>query len=151
MNKRAILVFLFYLQYQSFQIFAFWVVDIDGVVCWLVELVEYAYVAFALGGCSEYGEAKLVLVDCLGATEGEQYSARLDFLHGLGVEACVTLQGIVQRVAVFGKSGRVEHNKVIAVVHFAQILESIGGKRLMARGIVEVEGNIAVGYVDGAL
>ena len=91
------MVFLFYFQHQSFQIFALWVIDVDRVVCGLVKLMKYSHEAVALGGCSEYGKAELVLVDGLRAAEGEQYSAGLYLLHGLGVKARVSLECIVQR------------------------------------------------------
>ena len=46
---------LFHLQYQALEVFALGMVDIDGVVGGLVELVEDADVAAALGGCGEDG------------------------------------------------------------------------------------------------
>ena len=76
---------LFHIQYQSFQIFPFWVVDVDGVVGWLVQLMKYAHVAPRLGCCGEHGCAELVFVDCLRATEGEQDATWLYLFKSLFV------------------------------------------------------------------
>ena len=46
---------LFHLQHQALEVFALGMVDVDGVVGGLVELVEDADVATALGGCGEDG------------------------------------------------------------------------------------------------
>ena len=50
---------------ESLEVFTLGMVDADGVVGWLVELVEDAYVAAALCGSCEDGKAKLVFVDGL--------------------------------------------------------------------------------------
>ena len=46
---------LLHLQHQALEVFALGMVDVDGVVGGLVELVEDADVAAALGGCGEDG------------------------------------------------------------------------------------------------
>ena len=53
--KREFLRRLFHLQHQALEVFALGMVDVDGVVGGLVELVEDADVATALGGCGEDG------------------------------------------------------------------------------------------------
>jgi len=46
---------LFHLQNETFQIFSFGVVDVDGVVGRLRQLVQYADAASGLGGSAEDG------------------------------------------------------------------------------------------------
>ena len=58
----ALFVGLFHLQHQSLEVFSFGMVDVDGVICRLMDLMQDSHVAPALCGCGEYGEAELVLV-----------------------------------------------------------------------------------------
>ena len=52
---------LFNVQYQSFEILSFRVVDADGMVGGLGELVQYAYSATRHGRCGKYRRAEVVL------------------------------------------------------------------------------------------
>lgn len=54
-------------------------IDIDGVVGGLGELVEYADAAVRLGCGAEYCESEVVFRYYLRAGEGEEYAARCDF------------------------------------------------------------------------
>ena len=62
---------LFHLQHQALEVFALGMVDVDGVVGGLVELVEYSYKTVALGGCRKDCKAELLFADGLRATECE--------------------------------------------------------------------------------
>ena len=53
------MVFLFDVQYKSFEVFPFGVVDVHGVVGGLCELMEYAHAAPALRRRAEYGKTEL--------------------------------------------------------------------------------------------
>mgnify|MGYP007090440386 CR=1 FL=1 len=57
-------------EHKAFQVLALGVVDVDGMVGGLVQLVQNAHVPAALRGGGEHGQAELVLVDGLRATEG---------------------------------------------------------------------------------
>ena len=85
---------LFHLQHEAFEVFAFGVVDIHGVVGGLMELVEDTYVAAALRGGGEDGEAELFLIYGLRATECEDDAAGLYLLERNGVETRVAFQGL---------------------------------------------------------
>ena len=65
MNKTQKPAFLFNLEHQSLEIFAFRVVNVDGVIFRLVELMQDAHETASLGGCGEDGQAELVFVDGL--------------------------------------------------------------------------------------
>ena len=77
---------LFNVEDQSFQVFAFGMVDVDGMVGWLVQLMEDA--DFSLCHCcgSEDCHSELVLVDGLRAAEGEEDTAGLYLFESFGVE-----------------------------------------------------------------
>ena len=60
-----VMVFLFHVQHESFQVFSFGMVDVDGVVGRLVQLMEDAHLATGRGCCCEDCRAELVFVDCL--------------------------------------------------------------------------------------
>ena len=59
------------------------------------------------------------------------------------------MECIAQGVAVFGKGGRVEDDKVVLVAHALQIFESIFGKGLVAGVAGKVQFDVLVGQVDG--
>ena len=56
---------LFHIEHQSFQVFPFGMVDVDGVVGRLVQLVQDAHMASALGGRCEHSQAELLFADSL--------------------------------------------------------------------------------------
>ena len=120
---------LFHIQHQTLQVLALRVVDVDGMVGGLGELMQDAHLAARLGCCAEHRQAELVLVHCLGAGKGEQDAARGDFLQRLGIQAAVTHQGVAQGTLVLGKCGRVKDNQVIGILlHVVEELEGILGK-----------------------
>lgn len=94
---------LFHIQYQPFEVFPLGMVDVDGVVCRLMELVQYADVAATLCGGGKDGQPELVLVDSLAAGEGEDNASGAYFLEGDGIEPRVALQRIPQCVLVLCK------------------------------------------------
>lgn len=140
---------LFHLQHESLEVFALRMVDIDGVVGRLMNLVEDADVATTLCGSSEDGQAELVFIHGLRATEGEENAAGLYLLEGDGIEARVALEGIAQRILMFGKSGRVENDEVVLVAHVLKILEGILAVGMMARAVAEIERYIGIDQIHG--
>lgn len=58
---------LFNVEDEAFEVFALGVVDVDGVVGGLGELVEDAHLAARLGGRREDGQPELLAADGLGA------------------------------------------------------------------------------------
>ena len=53
---------LLHVKQETFEVFAFRVVDVYGMVTWLVETVEDADAAATLGGCREYCKCECFLV-----------------------------------------------------------------------------------------
>ena len=88
-------------------------IDVDGMVGRLMQLMQDAHLAPCHCRCREDCRAEVVLVDSLRATEGKEYASGLYHLEGLGVELCISAQGIVQGILVFGKCGRVEDDEVV--------------------------------------
>lgn len=56
---------LFYVEHQPLQVFTLGMVDVDGVIGGLVQLVEYAHLALGLCRSGENGIAEMVLADYL--------------------------------------------------------------------------------------
>ena len=104
---------LFDIEHQSLEVFAFWVVDVDWVVGWLVQLVQYADFASCLCCSSEYCIAEIVFCHYLRTAEREEYAAWLDFLECFLVEACVAFQCIAQCVLVLGECRWIENDEVV--------------------------------------
>ena len=88
-------------------------IDVDGMVGWLVQLVQNANLAASQCSSREDCHAELVFIDGLRAAEREEDAARLYHLESLGVELRVAAQGILQGILVLGKSRRVEDDEVI--------------------------------------
>lgn len=107
-------------------------VDVDGVVGGLVQLVEDAHLASRLGCRREHRLAEMLLADHLRATEGEEDATLADTLKSLDVEARVALEGVAQRATVLGEGGRVEDDQVVLVVVAVEILEGVLAESLMA-------------------
>lgn len=101
-----------HVEHEAFEVLALGMIDADGVVGRLVELMEDAHVATATGSGGEDGEAELLLIDGLRTAEGEEDAAGADTLEGDGVEARIALDGAAHGVAVFGESGRVKDDEV---------------------------------------
>ena len=88
-------------------------VDVDGMVGRLVQLMEDAHLTMGLGGGGEDGVAEMLLRDHLRAGEGEEDAARGNLLKGLRVQAGITLQRVVQGTSMLGKGGRVKDDEVV--------------------------------------
>lgn len=124
-------------------------VYVDRMVGRLDELVQYAHVASRLLCGGEDGEAEVLLAYYLRAGEGEENASGAYLLEGFGVELAVSLQGIVEYPAVFGKGGRVEDDEVIVAAHGVEVLEGVFGKCLVACIAGEVQLYVAAGEVYG--
>ena len=56
---------LLYLQHKSLKVFAFRVIDVDGMVSGLMQLVKDAHLTACLGCCRKDGIAEMILGDHL--------------------------------------------------------------------------------------
>ena len=88
-------------------------VDVDGMVGWLVKLMQDANLALCYCRSSKDGRAELVFVDGLRTAERKEDAARLYLLEGLGIELRIAAKGVVKGILVFGKGRRVEDDKVV--------------------------------------
>ena len=82
---------LFDIKYQALQVLAFGMIDVDGMIGWLMQLVQDAHLATGNGSCGKYGHSELVLVDGLRTTESEEDATRLYLLKGLLIDSSIAL------------------------------------------------------------
>ena len=122
---------------------SYWVVD------WLRKLMQDAHIATSVDRCRKNCLAEILFADSLRAREGEQYSAAFNLLESPLVDSLVTLQCVVERTLVLGKSRRVENYQVILVGCLGEKVESIECKTLMVSAIGEIKCDIAVGLGYG--
>ena len=94
---------LFNIEYQPFQVFSLGVIDVDGVVGRLMQLVQDAYFAACHCSSCEHGVAEMILRHYLRAGEREQDAAAFYLLEGLLVEPCIAFQRVVKCAAMLGK------------------------------------------------
>ena len=145
----AAFLVLFHIEHQSLQILTLGMVDIDGVVSRLMELVKDAHLAARLRRGRKDSTSELILAYRLRATECEQQSTLLDKTEPLGVQADISLESVVERGAMLGKGWRVKHHDVVLVRPSFQEAKRILAKSLMAHIAWEVESHIAVRNLDG--
>ena len=108
---------LLYVQHQALEILSFGVVDVYRVVLRLVQLVEYPHFASHLRRCAEHRQTERLFVHRLRAGEGEQDTARTDYLYRLGVDTLVAAKRVLHGITVFGESGRVKDDEIIVIYH----------------------------------
>ena len=123
--------------------------DIDGMVGWLMELMEDAHIATGKSGGGKDGIAEIVLGHHLRTGEGEENAARTNLLEGLEIKTGITLQCIVKGTTVLGKCRGVEDDEVVVATGTVEILEGILAEGFMTTVVVEVETDIASGQFDG--
>ena len=134
-----------YIKHSPLEIFTLGMENVDGMVGRLVELMKDAHIAMGKGCGGEDGIAEIILGDHLRTRKREENATGSYFLESLHVKASVTLEGIVKRTAVLGKSGRVEDDKVIVATCTVEILEGILAESLVTVIAGEVELDVLCG------
>ena len=66
-------------------------IDVDGMVGRLMQLMEDAHTTSGLGSCREDSITEMLLRDHLATTEREEDAATLDALEPFEIQACITL------------------------------------------------------------
>ena len=123
-------------------------IDIDGMICRLMQLMQDTHTTAAYGSSSEDSKPELLLIHCLRAAEGEQNTARRHFLKCTCVQLCIAAQCILQRVLMFGKGRWIQDDEVILRFHLVQEAEGIFGKSLMTQIVWEIQADIVIYQLD---
>ena len=124
-------------------------VDVNGMVGWLVQLVQDAHFALGHCRCREDCCTELVLADSLRTAEGEEDAAGLYLFKGSGIKLRVTAKGVLQGILVLGKGRGVKDDEVILFLHLLHELESIFGKRFVPIVSGEIDLNVGINEFDG--
>ena len=124
-------------------------IDIDGMIGWLMQLMQDTHLTTCLGSSRKDGIAEMILGNHLRTTESKEDATRLDNLEGLVVQTGIALQRIMQRPTVLGKGRRIEDYQVVLVVGALQILESILTEGLMTSVTREIQLYITIRELDG--
>ena len=124
-------------------------IDIDGMIGGLMQLVEDAHLTACLGSSCEDGIAEMILGNHLRTAECEEDTTLLNLLESLVIQAGIAFQSIMERPTVLGKGGRIENDEIVLIASLLEILEGILAESLMARIAGEIELYIAVGEFDG--
>ena len=94
-------------------------------VCRLRELMQNAYIPFALECCSSDCIRKKSLIHHLTAREGKQNPSRFDFSKCLCIESLLSLYRIVSCLEAFGKGWRIQYNEVKILTNLANVFDHI--------------------------
>ena len=106
---------LFHVEDEAFEVLAFGVVDVYGVILGLMQLVEDAHGASHLRRRREDGETESLFVHCLGAGEGKEDASFTNLLKGFGVESLIALERVLDGTTMLGKSRWVKDNEVVLI------------------------------------
>ena len=134
-------------------------VDVDGMVGRLMELVKDADTAPNFGSSTEHSTTEIVLSHHLRAGEGEKDTARRHPFKGRCIEFLIASQGIVKHFLVLGKCGRIEDDKVVGespldaceATWILEKIESIGSIGTMTWIAWEIQFHVVIGNTDGLL
>lgn len=141
---------LLHVEEESLEVLAFGVVDVDGVIGWLVQTVENADTAAGLGGGGEHGEGKGLLVNDLRTAEREDQASGSDFGDRGGVQTLVGTEGVVQGTSVLGECRRIHDHQIVLVLwDVAQELDGIGAIACVSGWLETVQGHIPFHHIDG--
>ena len=124
-------------------------IDVDGMVGRLMQLMEDAHTASCLGSSREDGITEMLLRDHLATAEREEDAAALNALEPLEIQASITLQGVVESAAMLGKGWRVEHDEIVLILVGIEEFEGIVAESLVANIIGEVQRHVRVGELNG--
>ena len=90
-------------------------VDVDRMIGRLGELVQNPYVASRDGCCRKNRSAKQFSAHGLRTTERKENPSRAYLMKSRCIESFITLSGVAQYLMMFGESGWVEDNQIVAV------------------------------------
>lgn len=141
---------LLHVEKESLEVLAFRVVDVDGMVGWLVQTIEDTDAAAGLGGGGEHGEGKALLVNDLRAAEREDQASGSDLGDRGGVQALIGTEGVVQGTSMLGECRRIHDHQIVLVLwDVAQELDGIGAIACVSGWLETVQGHIPFHHIDG--
>ena len=88
-------------------------IDVDGVIGRLMQLMQDTHLTLCKGCCRKYRIAEMVLRDHLRTREREENATLLNLLESLLIQAGVALQRIMQGTTMLGEGRWIENNEVI--------------------------------------
>lgn len=141
---------LLHVEKESLEVLAFRVVDVDGMVGWLVQTVKNADTAAGLGGGREHGEGKGLLVNDLRAAEREDQASGSDLGDRGGVQTLIGTEGVVQGTSMLGECRRIHDHQIVLVLwDVAQELDGIGAIACVSGWLETVQEHIPFYHIDG--
>lgn len=141
---------LLHVEKESLEVFAFRVVDVDGVVSGLVQTIEDTDAAAGLGGGGEHGEGKGLLVNDLRAAEREDQASGSDLGDRGGVQTLIGTEGVVQGTSMLGECRRIHDHQIVLVLwDVAQELDGIGAIACVSGWLETVQEHIPFYHIDG--
>ena len=129
---------LFHVEDEAFEVLAFGVVDVYGVILGLMQLVEDAHGASHLRCRREDGETESLFVHSLGAGEGKEDAAGSDHLNRLGID--LMLCGHEHRCEFEAPSGRISF-PVLTNGNETAVVATYDGQALEAQ-VVDTKGSV---------
>ena len=121
---------LFYIEYKTFQVFTFRMVDVYRMIGWLVELVQNTNLSSGQRSSGKDRVTKVFFSNDLRAAECKKNAAAWHFLHRFLIQARIAFQRIMKCGPVLGKGRRIKDNQVVSVgsVNMVKEFESVLAK-----------------------
>ena len=88
-------------------------VDVDGVVGWLIEAVEYPHSAAALSRGGEDGESESLFVHYLRTAESKDEAAWFYLGNRRGIQTLIRPECIMEGAAMFRESRGIDNHQII--------------------------------------
>ncbi len=140
---------LFNIEHQTLEVFSLGMIDIDGMIGRLMQLMKDPNLSPSLCSSCENRVTEVFLRHHLRTTEGKEYATRLYLLQGLHVQSGITFEGMRESPTVLCESRRIENNKIVLVASLFEVPEGILAERLMTSVTGEIEFYITVREFDG--
>src|SRR5665647_3105489 len=119
------MILLFNINNQTFQIFAFRVIDIYRMIRRLTHLMQYSDIASGIGSRSKDRYSEIFFCHNLGTGECENNSTRLYLFNCLYIQPFISLQCICQNIIMFRKCRRIEYYQVVLIFYMIHIIKCI--------------------------
>ena len=126
-------------------------INVNGMVGRLMELIEDTDTTPNLGSRAEHSATEIILGHHLRAGESEENAARRHSFEGCSIEFLIAAQGIVKHLTMLGKSGWIKNDEVVGERFSLEEIEGIGSISAMTGIAREVQFHVGIRDTDGLL
>lgn len=133
------------IEQKSLQILPFRMINIDSVICRLVQTVENSHTPAGLRRCRKHRKRKSLLIDHLRTTVSKHQSARSYLRYCRSIQSLICPERVFQSSPMLCESGRIHDDQIIfSLRNISQIIYGVTTQAAVLRLIEPVEPHILV-------